>query len=71
MVLTQQQRDAVGQGEAVPLVVDGNRCVLVREDVYERAKRVIDTEMDPQEAYPAILEAWDSVGSPLDGDDYR
>ncbi len=71
MVLTQEQRNAVGQGEAVPVEVDGYRCVLVLEDVYEQAKRVIDTELDPQEAYPAILEAWDSVGSPLDAEDYR
>ena len=30
-----------------------------------------DREMDPAEAYPAVVQAWDSVGSPQDAEDYR
>ena len=70
MTLTSAQADAVRQGEVVPVVIDGVRCVLLLEDVYERVKRVIHTELDPQEAYPAILEAWDAVGSAQDAEDY-
>ena len=45
MTLTKEQRAAVGQGEAVPVVIDGTRCVLILRDVYERVKRVIDDEL--------------------------
>ena len=71
MTLTREQKSAVEQGEAVPLEIDGTRCVLLLEDVYQHVKRVIDDEMDPEAAYPAVLEAWDSMGSPQDADDYR
>lgn len=70
MTLTQQQKAAISHGEAVPIVIDGATCVVVLQEVYERCKRVIDDEMDPDEAYPAVLEAWDSVGSPQDAEDY-
>ena len=70
MTLTQDQKVAIDQGKAVPVVIDGTRCVVVLQDVYERFKRVIDDEMDPEDAYPAVLEAWDSVGSPQDAEDY-
>ena len=70
MTLTTEQAAAVRQSEAVRVVIDGTRCVLLLEDVYERVKRVLDEELDPEEAYPAVLEAWDSVGSPEDAEDY-
>jgi hypothetical protein len=34
MNLTPEQMQALESGQAVPLVVAGNRCVLIREDVY-------------------------------------
>lgn len=70
MTLTHEQKLAIDQGKAVPIVIDGAQCVVVLQDVFERCKRVIDDEMDPEEAYPAVLEAWDSVGSPQDAEDY-
>jgi hypothetical protein len=67
MNLSHEQMQALDSGQAVPVTIDGKRCVVVREEVYDRVKRVIDYgEMDPEEAYPAILEAWDSVGCPDD-----
>jgi hypothetical protein len=69
MNLTEQQVQSVESGAPVPVVIAGTRCILIREDIFERVKNVIEydaSEMDPEEAYPAILEAWDSVGSPDD-----
>jgi hypothetical protein len=71
MTLTQQQKVAVEQGQAVPVVIDGAQCVIVLEEVYERVKRLIDDESVAEEAYPAVLAAWDAVGSPQDAEDYR
>ncbi|MBW3541913.1 MAG: hypothetical protein KY476_16715 [Planctomycetes bacterium] len=69
MNLTKEQELAVTQGEAVPVVVGEARCVLLRQDVYERVKRVLDDELQPEEAYNAVLEAWDAVGSPQDAEE--
>jgi hypothetical protein len=43
-------------GEEVALDIEGVELVLVRRDVYERAKRARydDSEFDPEEAYPLI-----------------
>ena len=59
MILTNEQRNAVGMGEAVTIEIDGVPCVLIRKDVYEKARKLIDfSEMPPEEAYAAIEEAW-------------
>lgn len=70
MTLTAEQKAAIDDGKAIPVVIDGARCIVVLQDVYERYKRVLGDEMDPEEAYPAVLEAWDSAGSPRDAEDY-
>ena len=70
MTLTQQQKQAVEQGQAVPVVIDGAQCVVVLEEVYQRFHRVLDEETDPQRSYAAVLSAWDAVGSPDDAEDY-
>jgi hypothetical protein len=70
MTLTSEQKAEIDKGNAIPVVIDGAHCVVVLQDVYERCKRVIGAEMDPEEAYPAVLEAWDSAGSPQDAEDY-
>ena len=67
MTFTAEQKQALAQGEAVPVIVDGARYVLLRADVYENARRVLD---DPSEHYPATLAAWDADGSPDDADAY-
>jgi len=71
MTLTPEQKEAVDRGQAVRVVIDGTRYVLIAEDVYVRSARLIDDEIDPEQSYPAVLDAWDSVGSPQDAEDYR
>ena len=43
MTLTSEQQQAVKQGQAVPVIVDDTECVIVRKDVFERVKSVLDT----------------------------
>ena len=52
--LTQEQRDRLDTGVAV----DVTECpyVLIRKDVYERVKLLL--EDDPHEAYPAVDRAF-------------
>jgi hypothetical protein len=38
MNLTQEQEQAIRSGKAVPVMVAGAPCVLVRQDVYERGE---------------------------------
>ena len=67
MDLTSEQVLAIDHGDAVPIVVDGRSCVLLREDVFDRVKRVIDfddSESSPEEMYPAIIAAWDEEDDP-------
>jgi hypothetical protein len=71
MTLTQEQKEAIDRGQAVRVVIDGNRYVLIAEDAYVRSAHLIDDALDPEQCYPAVLEAWDSLASPLDAHDYR
>jgi len=57
MTLSAEQLQAIEAGEAIELTIDGTRCVVVRHDVYDRVKRVI--EPSPRETYPAVLKALD------------
>lgn len=47
MDLTEQQRQAVEQGEAVTLTLGQTRCVLIREDVYEQARKAAEYDDSP------------------------
>ena len=74
MTFTKEQRRAVETNGMVPITIDGIDCVVVRADLYDRAKGTIeydDSEMEPEKAYPTVLEAWDSQGSPQDAEDYK
>ena len=68
--LTQQQRQRLDTGGAVDVTDDATHApyVLIRKDVYERVKGLL--EDDPREAYPAVdrafAEGWDAPGM----DDY-
>ncbi len=65
MELTNEQIQALDQGNAICIVVDGRECVVLRRDIYDRVKRVIECdEMLPEEAYPAVLAAWDQEEDP-------
>lgn len=65
MNLTEQEQQAIEHGKAVPVLVGRTECVVIRRDVFDRVRSVID-EDDPRQMYPAVLRAWDSVGSPDD-----
>ena len=55
MNLSTDQQRAVEQGQAVPFVLEGTECIIVRKDVYERVKRVIDEEaLDADLVYDLI-----------------
>jgi hypothetical protein len=71
MTLSAEQIQAVKEGAPVTVTPPevGDVCVLVRADVYALSHMM--DEIDPRVAYPAVLKAWDSVGSPEDGELYR
>ena len=62
MELSADQVRAVARGEAVPITVDQTLCVLIRADIYERIREMLDIEA----AYPLIDEAfqegWEAPG---------
>ena len=65
MDLTNDQIQSLDQGNAVSIVVDGRECVVLRRDIYDRVKRVVEyDEMNLEESYPAILAAWDEEEDP-------
>jgi hypothetical protein len=67
MDLTSEQVRAIDHGDAVPVTVDGRSCVVLRQDVYDRVKRVTDfddSDMSPEETYLAVLAAWDQDEDP-------
>jgi hypothetical protein len=47
--------------------VDGRSLVVLRQDVYDRVKRITDfddSDMSPEEAYQAVLASWDQDEDP-------
>jgi hypothetical protein len=73
MNLSSEQLQALEDGSAVPVVVEGREYVMVSREVYDRVKRVIDYDdsEDVRETYPAVLKAWDAYGSPEDATLYQ
>ena len=67
MQLTPDQKQAINNGEPITLLIDHTECVVMRRDIFDKVKEAID----PEETYPAVLEAWDSTGNPADGDLYK
>jgi hypothetical protein len=61
-MLTVEQKQAVRQGDAVSVDVDGTPCVLLRQDVYDSVKGRIDDGVDVRGTYAAILRASDQDG---------
>ncbi len=67
MDLTSEQVQAIDHGHAVPVIVEGRSCVVVRQEVYDRVKRVVDlddSDLRPEETYAAVLAAWDQEEDP-------
>jgi hypothetical protein len=67
MDLTSEQVRAFEHGDAIPITVNGRSCVVLRQDVYDRAKRITDfddSDMSSEQAYLAVLAAWDEDEDP-------
>lgn len=47
------------------------RDAIAQEAVYERVKQVVDDDLPPEEAYTAMLAAWDAAGAAEDAEDDR
>jgi antitoxin (DNA-binding transcriptional repressor) of toxin-antitoxin stability system len=62
MELSADQVQAIESGEAVTITVDQTPCVLIRADIYERIRQMLDMEA----AYPLIdetfQEGWEAPG---------
>jgi len=62
MELSAEQLRAVENGEAVPVIIQHTKCILIRADIYERVKALIEIE----ETYPLIdetfKEGWEAPG---------
>jgi hypothetical protein len=70
MNITQQQLEAAERGKAVEIEQDNKHFVLISREVFDHLAGLQHGDLDPEAAYPTILEAWDSVGSPDDATDY-
>lgn len=42
MQISEQQQQALEHGEAVPVVIGETQCVVLRRDVYERVRKVLE-----------------------------
>jgi hypothetical protein len=60
MNVTAEQLESLKHGEAVPVDVEHEQCVLILKETYEEMKRFLE---DPRHSYPAVLKAWDDNGS--------
>ena len=62
MELSAEQMQAVENGEAVSVTVQHTQCVLIRADIYERVKAMLEIA----EAYPLLdetfREGWEAPG---------
>jgi len=64
--------EAAKSGEPIHVMAAGVELVILRADVYDRVKRIIESdEIDPRDVYPAILRAWDQDDNPEDYEVYR
>lgn len=73
MTLTKEEQLTIASGGNVAVTIDGIRCVLVRADFFERARRMIAGEMgdDPRLTYASVLRAWDVGADAAEHDLYR
>ena len=50
MNLTAEQERSLSEGDAVPVTIGQTDCVLLRKDVYERVRRVVEYDDAPWSA---------------------
>jgi hypothetical protein len=60
--LSAAQIQAVENGEAVPITVGHTPCVLLREDLYERVKALLDLEATYPLLDETFREGWEAPG---------
>jgi hypothetical protein len=49
MDLTDDQKEAVVRGEAVPVLIGSTDCIVIRADVFQRFKAALDDGLDPEQ----------------------
>jgi hypothetical protein len=62
MELSATQMQAIENGEAVPIMVGRTKCVLLREDLYQRVKALLDLEATYPLLDEAFREGWEAPG---------
>lgn len=68
--LTQQQWQAAKLGEPVRLHSEEADFIVLRADVYERLRNLLETNLSPSDAYPAIDRAFAEGWNDSKMDDY-
>ncbi len=68
MNLTIEQIEAIKEGESVRVANSeiGMDCVVVRADIYENVKNLINDGVDPRDMYPSVLKVQDACDDSLD-----
>ena len=69
MIITNEQLDSARNGKVVRLSTDVGELVILNADVYNRIVSFLTD--DAREAYPSVLNAWDTDGSPEDATTYQ
>ena len=62
MELSAAQMQAIENGEAVAITVGHTQCVLLREDLYQRVKALLDLEATYPLLDEAFREGWEAPG---------
>ena len=62
MELSAAQQQAMENGEAVPITVGHIKCVLLRADLYERVKALLDLEATYPLLDETFREGWEAPG---------
>ena len=67
MNLSNDQKEAVARGEAVPVLVESTDCIVIRADVFQRFKAALDDELEPEQVGRLIEENMrdEDLGDPL------
>ena len=63
MTLTDEQREAINKGQAISVMVEGTRCVLVREDFFTDGVRI---EPNPRAMYNEVVKVLDQMDENAD-----
>ncbi len=64
MTLTENQQQAVENGQAVPVHVGNFECIVIRKDIYDRVRTVLydNAEVSDEEAIRLGWESGTSIG---------